>query len=363
MDAHKQTADPPVDVRGMRILVADDYPANREYMCEVLKDAGYREVLSTAEAREVPRLCSGPLPPDLLLLDLNMPGMSGYEVLGEIRPLLTTPPYLAVIVITGETGRDAKRRALSLGANDFLTKPFDGPEMLLRVGNLLRSHRLRHSLNDLVAERTTELERARLETLECLAAAAEYRDDDTGRHTQRVGHTSALIAGELGLDEDTVRLIRLAAPLHDVGKIGIPDAILLKPGPLTDSELLAIRRHVEIGAEILAHGSSPEMKLAHDIALHHHERWDGTGYGRGLAGAQTPITARITAAADSFDAMTHARPYKEAWTLDRALTEMAEQRALQFDPDVVDAFMRLDHGTLIEPVRSVHELTAEPIAA
>jgi putative two-component system response regulator len=362
MNGSKLSADP-VDVRGMRILVADDYPANREYMCAVLKDAGYRDVLATGDSSDIPRLCYGPLPPDLLLLDLNMPGMSGYEVLGEIRPLLTTPPYLAVIVITGETGRDAKRRALSLGANDFLTKPVDGPEMLLRVVNLLRSHRLQHSLNELVAERTKDLDHARLETLESLAAAAEYRDDDTGRHTQRVGHTAALIAGELGLDREAIRLIRLAAPLHDVGKIGIPDAILLKPGPLTDNEFRTMRRHVEIGAEILAHGSSPEMKLAQEIALHHHERWDGTGYGRGLVGDQTPITARITAAADSFDAMTHARPYKEAWPIDRALGEMASQRALQFDPDVLDAFMRLDHGALIEPVRQTYEPAPEPIAA
>jgi putative two-component system response regulator len=172
-----------------------------------------------------------------------------------------------------------------------------------------------------------------------------------------------LIAAELGLDKHTVELIRLAAPLHDVGKIGVPDSILLKPGALTDSEFLTIRRHVEIGAEILAHGSSPELQLAHEIALYHHERWDGTGYGHGLTGAQTPITARITAVADAFDAITHARPYKEPWPLDRALHEMASQRALQFDPDVLDAFMRLDHGTLTEPSGLVHELKVDVIAA
>jgi putative two-component system response regulator len=363
MDRHKQTADSLLDVRDMRILVADDYPANSEYMCEVLKGAGYRDVSATSQAREVPALCAETLRPDLLILDLNMPGLSGYEVLEEIRPMITGPPYLAVIVITGETSRDAKRRSLSLGAEDLLTKPVDGPEMLLRVGNLLRSHRLRHGLNELVKERTAELEHSRLETLQCLAAAAEYRDDETGRHTQRVGNTAALIAAELGLDKHTVELIRLAAPLHDVGKIGVPDSILLKPGALTDSEFLTIRRHVEIGAEILAHGSSPELQLAHEIALYHHERWDGTGYGHGLTGAQTPITARITAVADAFDAITHARPYKEPWPLDRALHEMASQRALQFDPDVLDAFMRLDHGTLTEPSGLVHELKVDVIAA
>jgi putative two-component system response regulator len=363
MDNHKYAADSLFDVRDTRILVADDYPANREYMCEALRGAGYLDVSATGDASELPRLCSEVLGPELLMLDLNMPGLSGYEVLEQIRPLITGPPYLAVIVITGETSRDAKRRALSLGAEDLLTKPVDRPEMLLRVGNLLRSHRMRHSLNELVEERTEQLERAHLETLHCLAAAAEYRDDETGRHTQRVGHTAALIAAELGLDEHTVSLIRLAAPLHDVGKIGIPDSILLKPSALTDSEFLTIRRHVEIGAEILAHGSSPELKLAHEIALHHHERWDGTGYGRGLAGAETPITARITAVADSFDAITHARPYKEAWPLERALYEMSSQRALQFDPDVLDAFMRLDHAMLIDASGPIVELTTEAVAA
>jgi putative two-component system response regulator len=348
----------------MRIVVVDDYPANCEYMCEILEGAGYGEVTVTTDPFEVARLCRGPLPPDLVILDLNMPGMSGYEVLGEIGPLMAGPPYLAVIVVTAEVATGAKRRALSLGANDFLTKPVDSAEMLLRVGNLLRAHRLQHSLNRLVEERTEQLELAHLETLQCLAAAAEYRDDDTGRHTQRVGNAAALIAQELSLDQDTVRLIRLAAPLHDVGKIGVPDSILLKPGSLTDSEFVTIRRHVEIGAEILKHGSSPELKLAHEIALNHHERWDGNGYGRGLAGPEIPITARITSAADAFDAITHARPYKEAWPLDRALDEMTAQRGHQFDPDVIDAFMRLDHAALIESLQGTTAvLAAAPIPA
>ena len=197
-----------------------------------------------------------------------------------------------------------------------------------------------------VAERTAELEHARRETLRRLALAAEYRDDDTHQHTERVGHTSMLIARALGLSEETVQTIRDAAPLHDIGKLGISDTIILKPGPLTSHERQTMQRHSQIGAAILANGSSVVLRMAEEIALTHHERWDGTGYPAGLVSHDIPLTARITAIADTFDAITHRRPYVDARTVEAGLAEIRRVSGTHFDPDVVDAFLTLDHAAL-----------------
>jgi PAS domain S-box-containing protein/putative nucleotidyltransferase with HDIG domain len=198
-------------------------------------------------------------------------------------------------------------------------------------------------LEDLTDARlaAVRLEQAQFETLARLAAAAEYRDDDTGQHTRRVGDLSAQIAEKLGLDNEIVRLIRLAAPLHDVGKIGIPDAVLLKPGRFTDRELAHMQRHTTIGAEMLAGGAYPQLAIAEQIAASHHERYDGNGYPQGLAGEDIPIAARIVSVADVFDALTHERPYKEAWPLEKALTELRSQSGRQFDPKVIEAFFQV----------------------
>lgn len=207
----------------------------------------------------------------------------------------------------------------------------------------------RHSdeLEHLVDERTGELEQARRETLRRLALAAEYRDDDTHQHTERVGYASMLIARELGLPEETVRTIRDAAPLHDVGKLGISDAILLKPGELTAAELRTMQTHTRIGVAILANGTSAVLRMAEQIALSHHERWDGTGYPDGLAGEGIPLTARITAVADAFDAITHKRPYNDAEPIATALARIRRASGTQFDPAAVQAFRRLDHAALV----------------
>jgi putative two-component system response regulator len=192
--------------------------------------------------------------------------------------------------------------------------------------------------SDLAADR---LRQAQFETLSVLAAAAEYRDDETGEHTRRVGATAARLADRLGLPDEVVHLIRLAAPLHDIGKIGIPDAILLKPGRLTPDEFDDMKRHTTIGAQMLAGGASEQLAMAEQIAASHHERWDGTGYPCGIAGDAIPIAGRIVAVADVFDALTHARPYKDAWPLEQALEELTRQRGRQFDPDIIDAFFEL----------------------
>ena len=199
-----------------------------------------------------------------------------------------------------------------------------------------------------VLERTGELEQARRETLQRLALAAEYHDDDTNHHTERVGYTSMLIARELGLPEERVRTIRDAAPLHDIGKLGVADTILLKPGRLSAPEYRTMQGHTRIGAAILADSSSLVLRMAQEIALTHHERWDGSGYPDGLAGQDIPLPARITAVADVFDAMTHKRPYKQAWPIETTIAEIRRASGTQFDPAVVEAFLTLDHGRLVQ---------------
>jgi PAS domain S-box-containing protein/putative nucleotidyltransferase with HDIG domain len=206
-------------------------------------------------------------------------------------------------------------------------------------------------LEQRVRERTQALEESRLETLKRLAVAAEYRDDDTHQHTERVGRTAAMIANSLGLPSETIAVIRRAAPLHDIGKVGIPDAVLLKPGRLTAEEFEAMQEHVTIGAKILAEGRFAVVRFARVIALSHHERWDGTGYPQGLRGEEIPIAGRLVAVADVFDALTHERPYKRAWSVDEAVEEIRQLAGTHFDPQVVEAFETLDHERLVGPAQ------------
>jgi putative two-component system response regulator len=252
------------------------------------------------------------------------------------------------------------QRALGNGAKDFLVKPLDAIEVLLRIRNLLETRFLQLefrkqnlALEQRVYDQSVDLSDARLEMLARLARAAEYRDDDTGEHTQRVGRTSGLMAGALGLDAQEVELIRHAATLHDVGKIGVPDRILLKPGSLTAAEFEVMKGHVGVGAEILSGSRSPLLRVAEQVALTHHEWWDGSGYRSGLRADEIPLAGRIVAVADVFDALTHDRPYKSAVPLDQALEEIRCLSGRQFDPSLVAAFEQLDHRTLLDPIAAV----------
>jgi len=336
------------------ILVVDDEDANLLLLRRILERAGYTNVQTLKDPTRIEARFAD-VPPQLLILDLHMPGMDGFEVMSFLEEVTSRGDDSAFLVLTADATEEAKQRALEMGARDFLTKPIDATELLLRARNILHTQHLREKLLDqnrgleaTVALRTRELDDTRIEVLDRLARAAEFRDDETQEHAQRIGRTCALLAVELGLPAEEVDLLRQAAPLHDIGKIGIPDSILLKPGRLTDAEFDTIKEHTLIGAGILSGGRTPLILLAEDIALTHHERWDGGGYPQGRAGDATPLHGRAVSVADVFDALTHARPYKEAWPIDRALEEIESQRGRQFDPDVVDAFRNLDHESLLE---------------
>jgi putative two-component system response regulator len=321
------------------ILVVDDEEANVALLDFMLRQGGYTHVLSTTDSTQVLSLYDE-FQPDLLLLDLHMPIMDGFDVLRALNPYIPPDAYLPILVLTADVTFEAKEKALSSGAKDYLT------EVLLRVRNLLEVRFLSRwlqsrgeTLQDQVVERTHTIDRAQLEMIDRLSRAVEFRDDVTGHHTQRVGEHAAQLALALGLPESASTLIRQAAPLHDVGKIGIPDQILLKPGPLTPAEYDLVKTHTTIGATILTGSPFRLLQHAEEIARSHHERWDGTGYPLGLVGEVIPLAGRIVAVVDAFDVITHARPYKHAEPVDFAVSELRRGSGSQFDPRVVQAFL------------------------
>ena len=336
-------------IHDARIAVVDDESANVQLLQRILELEGYTQVSGYTDPREFLETCRI-LPPDLVLLDLMMPELNGFDVLDRFRGSVDDFEYRPVMIITSDDDRDTKQRALSGGARDFLGKPASPVEVRLRVGNLLHTRYLqlelqRHAerLEERVRSRTAELDEARLEILERLALAAEYRDDATGEHTRRVGRECAALAEALGLPADQVEHIRRAAPLHDVGKIALPDSILLKRGSLSEDEIRKMREHTTIGASILSGSRFPMMRIAEEIALHHHECWDGSGYPDGLEGDRIPLVARIVSVIDVFDSLTHRRVYKRAWTTDEALDEIRRLAGSKFDPAVAEVFLSM-HG-------------------
>jgi putative two-component system response regulator len=364
--------------RKPRILLVDDEPINIKVAQKYLASAGYDDFRSTTIAAEVIPLMMRS-EPDLVLLDIVMPTFSGLDLLAAIRAddqLAQVP----VVMLTAREDRQTRCQALELGATDFLSKPVDPSELVLRVRNVLvlKAHHdhLRTSaleLERLVQKRTAQLEASYQNLIHCLARAAEFRDDDTGRHVLRVGHYAAIIARQLGWDEAAVTMIKQAAQLHDVGKLGIPDAILLKPGKLTpqeyelmqkhcgfgrmvfesltESEQVTWKKHAELGQHILSAGGSAVLEMAAEIALTHHERWDGTGYPLGLAGKDIPLAGRITAVADVFDALSTRRSYKPAFPLDKCFAILREGSGTHFDSDVLDAFFAARQEVLAIQIR------------
>jgi putative two-component system response regulator len=334
-----------------RILIVDDQELNVRLLERILRLDGYSQIQGTTDSHQTITLFEA-FQPDLMLLDLRMPLMDGFAVMEALGRRTPGGAYLPILAITGDITPETKLRALSAGARDFVSKPFDNTEVLLRIKNLLETrflylqlHHQNLALEAKVRQRTHELEQAQIEILQRLALAAEFRDDQTGQHTQRVGQLSARLACALGLPAEEVELIRLAAPLHDLGKIGIPDRILLKPDILTSEEMEQMKSHSAIGARILSGGRHGLLRMAEEIARTHHERWDGSGYPNGLAGEAIPLTGRIVAVADAFDALRHERPYKPAWPIADVLAEITRQSGDKFDPRVVAALLRLYEST------------------
>jgi len=344
---------PRYQLKQARILLVDDEATNIQLLRRVLERAGFSKLLDTTDPKQAASLFRA-FQPDLVCLDLHMSPLDGFGVLAELELLIPKTTYLPILMLTGDSSVSAKQRALSLGAMDFVTKPFDVSEVLLRINNLLVP-RFMHLelagyaqvLEQQVHERTRALEESRLEVLERLALAAEFRDDETGQHTRRVGRLASMLAERVGVGAADVEVITRVAPLHDIGKIGVPDQILLKPGRLTPDEFQQMQRHASIGAQILSGGRSILIQVAADIAHHHHERWDGSGYPAGLKGDSISLPARIVALADVFDALSHQRPYRDPWPLPEVLAEIQRQSGSHFDPNLVSVFMQLPHAELM----------------
>lgn len=334
----------------MRLLLVHGADEERGLIAKALAQAGYGDVVSCADPERILELC-GTERPDLVLLDLDVAGVS-HRALEAIRHMTHGVASFPVLGLTEHTGADIRGWALAGGVRDFVSKPINATELCARVSNSLEVRHLQRQLSDrnailreAVRERTGEVDTAR-ESLSILAAIADFHDDDSSQHAQRVGVAAARIAEALELDERFVATIRDAAPLHDIGKVGISRRILLKPDKLTPAEWMHMMRHVEIGPRILASARSPVLRMASEIAGTHHERWDGNGYVAGLLGAEIPLAGRITALADVWDTLTHDRPYKAAWDEERALAEITAQAGAQFDPRVVDAFHAIDRRLL-----------------
>ncbi len=332
-----------VDLKSMNILIVDDEAANVRLLETLLGVSDYKNLVSTQDPRDVMSLCRNRAI-DLVLLDINMPHMNGYEVMEKLRTLGEEKPV--VLVLSAQTDRDYRHQALDSLALDYVVKPFDSHELLSRIRNLLEVRRaqtyMRHQnqlLEREVHKRTQELVDSRLEVVRRLGRAAEYRDNETGLHIIRMSKIAALIAKASGMNDVQCELLLNAAPMHDIGKIGIPDHILQKPGKLTADEWQIMQTHSQIGAEILEGDESILLRNAREICLSHHEKWDGSGYPNGLEGEAIPLMGRITALADVFDALTSERPYKKAWEVADALSLISSESGKHFDPRLTGHFM------------------------
>jgi putative two-component system response regulator len=328
-----------------RILIIDDEEVNLQLLTKILNKAGYCNIMTSCDSSKALSLFLE-FKPDIMMLDLMMNPLTGFDIMAQIKPYIPEESYFPILILTGDSSVESRRKALSQGASDFLTKPFDMPEVILRTKNMLKTRtyylELRNQNQDLenkVCERTRELEEARLEILKRLALAVEYRDDDTGEHTIRVGANCACVARGMGFPADLIELVKQAAPLHDIGKVGISDAIVLKPQKLTPEEFEVMKTHTLIGGQILSESRFSVLQIGEKIARSHHERWDGRGYPEGLQSETIPLEARITSVVDVFDALTHERPYKHAWPVEDAIGEILRCSGTNFDPAVVEAFL------------------------
>lgn len=341
-------------LRSARVLVVDDVAFSIDLAVLMLRSAGIEHIVTTTDPAHGLALCHDD-PPDLILLDYNMPGMDGPSFIERMRAILgkDAPP---VLMITAEASESSRRRALETGAIDYVTKPFTAWELTIRARNLLQLNMLHRAERDhgrllerMVQEQGHELERARGEIINRLCSAGEFRDQDTGQHVLRIGRLAGALAGLAGMDATFCSMITHAAPLHDIGKIGIPDRVLLKQGPLDADEWDLMRGHCALGARILSGSGLPLLDMAAEIALHHHEHWDGSGYPGGVAGETIPFAARIVAVCDVFDALLSRRPYKQPWSVDKALAHLGSIAGSHLDPHLTHLF--LDHADEMQAIR------------
>ncbi len=349
------------DILNGKILIVDDQEANVFLLDQMLRDAGYNAITSTMNSGEVCELhlrnCF-----DLILLDLQMPGMDGFQVMESLKKI-ETGSYLPILAITAQPGH--KLHALQAGAKDFISKPFELSEVLARVQNMLEVrllHKELHDYNDVleqrVRERTADLQENYLETIYTLTRAAEHKDADTGAHVQRISYYSRELASILGMDEEFVEMIFFASPMHDIGKIGIHDHVLLKPGGFTPDEWKAMQKHAAMGAKILGNSKSPYLRMGAEIALNHHERWDGSGYPNGKRGEAIPLSARIMNICDIYDALRSKRPYKPVLDHPKAMDIITHgdgrTQPQHFDPAILAAFKQ-HHTTFCDIFESYRE--------
>ena len=319
-----------------QVLIVDDHKSNIDLLYEILKRE--YEITVAMNGREAIQSAVAD-PPDLILLDVMMPGMDGYEVCRQLKENFVTT-HIPIIFVTALNEVEDESKGFQYGAVDYITKPINPMIVKARVKTHLALYDQNRQLERKVRERTKELEDTRLEIIRQLGRAAEFKDNNTGLHVIRMSHYSKWIAQQAGLSEEFVTLIFQASPMHDVGKIGIPDVVLRKPGKLNDEEWRIMQRHVEFGVEIIGEQKSDLLRMAREIVLSHHERWDGKGYPKGLAGTDIAVSGRIVAIADVFDALTDERPYKSAWKFDEAVAYISNGGNEQFDASFVNAFIQ-----------------------
>lgn len=336
----------PDHIQNAHILVIDDQKLHALFLKGILQQEGYKYVECLLDPLRTVATCKE-FRPDLIVLDMHMPQLDGFQVMEQLHDFRVNH-YLPILAISADKSSEIRLRAMQSGANDFLNKPFENLEILIKIRNMIELRILHSQVSDQnkilefkVMERTKELRYTQFDIIRRLAQAAEFRDGDTGIHILRMSQYCQKLGEKLGLGESECELLHHASLLHDVGKIGIPDSILLKPGKLTTEEFEIMKTHTTIGAKLLAGSDSPVMKMAEVIALTHHERWDGKGYPYGIREDEIPFVGQICSICDVFDALTSERPYKKAWSAEAAVGEISQMKNLNFNPRIVESFMEI----------------------